>query len=84
LAIHDVVGPELFASAGYKAVGGPTGTGEWQKLMTNWHRNLFKGMDTMPEVGEGETLALVAEGAMVPEPFAGREQCPVAWCNFRG
>jgi hypothetical protein len=80
LAIHDVVGPELFTSAGYKAVGGPSGTGEWQKLMTNWHRNLFRGMDMMPEVAEGQTLALLADGAAVPEPFAAR----VSWVDNVG
>ena len=80
LAIHDVVGPELFTSAGYKAVGGPSGTGEWQKLMTNWHRNLFTGMDMMPELAMDQRLALLAGGAAVPDGFAGR----VTWVENVG
>jgi hypothetical protein len=80
LAIHDVVGPELFTSAGYKAVGGPSGTGEWQKLMTNWHRNLFTGMEAMPELAMDQRLALVADGADLPEPFAAR----VTWVENIG
>lgn len=80
LAIHDVVGPELFTSPGYKAVGGPAGTGEWQKLMTNWHRNLFKGMETMPEMAMDQRLALVADGVAVAEPFAAR----VTWVENVG
>ncbi len=80
LAIHDVVGPELFTSAGYKAVGGPSGTGEWQKLITNWHRNLFTGMDTMPALADGQRLALLADGAAVPDGFAGR----VTWVKNAG
>ncbi len=51
LAIHDVDDAGVFDSAEYHAVGGPTGTGQWQALMTNWHRNLFTGCDAMPAVG---------------------------------
>lgn len=80
LAIHDVIGPDLFTSAGYKAIGGPAGTGEWQKLMTKWHRNLFRGMNAMPEMGESQMLALLTDGADVPEPFAAR----VAWVENIG
>lgn len=74
LAIHDVSGPELFTSTGYTSVGGPSGTGEWQKVMTNWHRNVYDGMTVMPEVGEGQLLALAEDGAVLPEPYVGRAQ----------
>lgn len=80
LAIHDVCGPELFTSVGYTSVGGPSGTGEWQKVMTNWHRNLFQGMDTMLELAMDQRLALVADEAEVPAGLAGR----VTWVENIG
>ena len=75
LAVHDVSGPELFAEARYGTVGGPSGTGEWQKLMTNWSRNLFDGCVQMPEVGADEVVVLVDDPACVPASFADRATC---------
>ena len=72
LAVHDVVGPELFEGTGYRTVGGPSGTGEWQKVMTNWSRNLFDGCDTMPEVKAGETLVIVDDAAKLPDAYNAR------------
>ena len=43
VALHQVDGPEVFASAAYTAKAGPGGTGEWRELMTNWYRNVFAG-----------------------------------------
>ncbi|MGI9411485.1 MAG: hypothetical protein ACR2OV_15510 [Hyphomicrobiaceae bacterium] len=67
LAIHDVSGPEFFESAAYRNVGGPTGTGEWRDRMTNWYRNLFDGLEAMPDVGEDQRLVIAEEGGQVPE-----------------
>ena len=66
LAIHDVSGPDFFESAAYQAVGGPTGTGEWRDRMTNWYRNLFDGLASMPEVNEDQRLVVVDEGGSLP------------------
>ena len=59
LAIHDVDGPELFDSAGYKSKGGPVNTAPWQDLMTNWYRNLFEGLERMPALSGDERLVVV-------------------------
>jgi hypothetical protein len=72
LAIHDVIGPQLFDGSGYRSVGGPSGTGEWQKVMTNWSRNLFDGCESMPEVKPNETLALVDDAAKLPPAYRDR------------
>lgn len=66
LAVHDVVGPELFEGDGYRGVGGPSGTGAWRALMTNWSRNLFSGCDALPEVAMDARLALVDDAAKLP------------------
>ena len=60
LAMHCVPGPQFFESDAYRQKGGRDATGEWQSLMTNWHRNLFKGLDAAPDVRDGEVL-LVTE-----------------------
>ena len=67
LAIHDVSGPELFESSAYRAVGGPSGTGAWRDRMTNWYRNLFDGLEAMPEVGDDQCLVVTEDGAAIPE-----------------
>jgi hypothetical protein len=72
LAIHDVAGPELFSGAGYRSVGGPAGTGEWQQVMTNWSRNLFDGCECMPEVKPRETLVLVDDAVTLPPAYRDR------------
>ena len=80
LAIHDVQGPEVFESVSYKAVGGPSGTGEWQPLMTNWYRNLFDGIDRLPEVSTDQILVVLDEGAVAPADLEGR----VTWLSIAG
>lgn len=80
LAIHDVVGPELFEGTGYRTVGGPSGTGEWRDVMTNWSRNLFEGCDAMPDIGPDEKLALVDDPSKLPAAFGER----VTWLHSIG
>lgn len=70
LAIHDVVGPELFEGTGYRSVGGPSGTGEWRDVMTNWSRNLFDGCAAMPDVGDDQILVITDDRAKVPAAYA--------------
>lgn len=80
LAIHDVVGPELFDGTGYRTVGGPSGTGEWRDVMTNWSRNLFEGCAAMPEVAPDETLVIVDDAARIPAAVTDR----VTWLSNVG
>ena len=80
LAIHDVVGPELFEGTGYRSVGGPSGTGEWRDVMTNWSRNLFEGCAAMPEVGADEKLVIIDDAAKLPAAYKDR----VTWLNSIG
>jgi hypothetical protein len=63
VALHQVDGPEVFTSAPYRAKAGPGGTGEWQTLMNNWHRNVFAGIDATPDVPETGALVVVEDGA---------------------
>jgi hypothetical protein len=71
LALHDVASPAVFESAAYKASGGPASTGEWQAAHTNWHRNLYAGVDATPEVAPDEHLILAEGDAKVPPALAG-------------
>jgi hypothetical protein len=80
LAIHNIDAPELFESSAYRAVGGPTGTGEWRTKMTNWHRNLFEGYDDLRELGFDERLAFIAADASLPDDLEKR----VTWLSNAG
>ncbi len=80
LAVHAVDGPEVFESRAYLAVGGPTGTGEWRDKMTNWHRNLFQGCNSLGALASEERLALVADGAKLDDAVAKR----VIWLTNAG
>ena len=62
VALHEVDSPEIFASPGYRAKGGPSNTGEWQAKMGRWHRNLF-GVDHTPDVPMDARLVVVEEGS---------------------
>jgi len=70
LALHDVASPAVFESAVYKASGGPASTGEWQNAHTNWHRNLYAGLDGTPEVALDGHLILAEGNARVPPDLA--------------
>ena len=80
LAVHDVIGPELFEGQSYRTVGGPSGTGAWRDIMTNWSRNLYDGCEAMPEVGPDEKLVLVDDAAKLPAAFGAR----AVWLNSIG
>jgi hypothetical protein len=62
VALHEVSGPEVFESEAYRAKAGPAGTGEWRDKMTNWHRNLFTGLDHTPDVAPNQWLAVIEDG----------------------
>ena len=62
VALHEVDGPEVFTSDAYRAVAGPSNTGEWQSKMDNWHRNVFRGIDHTPDVPADARLGIVEHG----------------------
>src|SRR5437763_3031153 len=43
LALHEVSGPEMFASAAYRSRGGPVSTGEWRQLQTQLAPQSLRG-----------------------------------------
>ena len=63
VALHQVTGPDVFASAAYRAKAGPEGTGEWRERMNNWHRNVLSGIDATPDVPEEGALVVLEDGA---------------------
>jgi hypothetical protein len=69
LALHDVASPAVFESAEYRANGGPASTGEWQKEHTNWHRNLYAGIDATPDVAPDAHLLLAEGVTSLPAPL---------------
>jgi hypothetical protein len=68
VALHQVTGPEVFASDAYRAKAGPEGTGEWRDRMHNWHRNVLSGIAETPDVPMTGALVVAEDGASVPIP----------------
>jgi hypothetical protein len=68
VALHEVDSAEIFTSPTYRALAGPSNTGEWQAKMGNWHRNLFDRAHT-PDVPMEERLIVVEHdsGAVLPK-----------------
>ena len=68
--IYSVDGPAVFASAAYKAVGGPVHreVADWSRQFTHWRRNLFVAADggdvRAPGFALGEAVRM--EDAEVP------------------
>jgi hypothetical protein len=79
VALHEVDSPEIFASAVYRAKGGPSNTGEWRRKMNNWQRNLF-GADHTPDVPIDARLVVVEEGCGSALP----DQVSVRWMEAVG
>jgi hypothetical protein len=80
LALHEVASAAVLESPEYRAVGGPTSTGEWQAEHTNWQRNLFAGLDATPDVPADAHLLVLDAGANLPPPHA----TAVAWLESVG
>jgi hypothetical protein len=59
VALHEVDSPGLFDGPVYRGQAGPSNTGEWRTKMGKWHRNLFAGVDTTPDVPADARLVLV-------------------------
>lgn len=66
LAVYSVPGPQFFESDAYRQKGGRGSTGEWKPLMTNWHRNLYQGLDIAPEVREDQMLIVTEVDSSSP------------------
>ena len=65
LAIHSIDGLDVLQGSEYRQKGGGN-FARWQQHITDWHRNLYAGLDRAPAVGAGEYLAVSAIG---PEPL---------------
>jgi hypothetical protein len=80
VALHEVDSPDVFTGPAYRAKAGPTNTGEWQKKMNNWHRNLFDGVEHTPDVPMDARLLVIEPdaGAALPATIS------VAWMSAVG
>ncbi|MCD7097337.1 hypothetical protein [Stenotrophomonas sp. MMGLT7] len=66
LAIHSIDGLGVLQGDEYLQKGGGN-FARWQRHITDWHRNLYDGLDRAPAIGVDEYLALSAIG---PGPLA--------------
>ncbi|MBO9123002.1 MULTISPECIES: sugar ABC transporter [unclassified Rhizobium] len=62
LALHSIDGLDILTGDEYRQKGGGN-FARWQRHITDWHRNLYSGVDQAPAIGEGEYLALSARGS---------------------
>jgi hypothetical protein len=69
LAVYTVANADVLTSAAYRAKAGPTSTGHWQSLMTNWHRNVVEGLDQLPEIPHDSWLALMDRKTQAAPPI---------------
>jgi len=61
LALHSIDGLDILTGEEYRLKGGGN-FARWQQHITDWHRNLYGGIERAPAIGEGEYLALTATG----------------------
>lgn len=61
LALHTVDGHEILSGDEYREKGGGN-FARWQPDITDWHRNLYDGLDSAPDVAAGEYLVLSSTG----------------------
>ncbi len=66
LAVHSIRDAAVLDQTDYRAMGGGT-FGGWDDLVTNWHRNLFAGMEAAPEVSAEDCLVVLDDPAMAHE-----------------
>lgn len=62
LAIHSIDGFDILTGEEYRQKGGGN-FARWQQHITDWHRNLYAGIDRAPAIAEDEHLALSAKGS---------------------
>lgn len=61
LALHSIDGLDVLTGEEYRRKGGGN-FARWQQHITDWHRNLYDGLERAPAIGEGECLASSAGG----------------------
>lgn len=61
-AMHSLRDADVLG-AQYKGVGGGSFGGGWDDMITNWHRNLFAGLDMAPEVAADAGLLVLDDPA---------------------
>lgn len=65
LALHSIDGLEILQGEEYARKGGGN-FARWQQHITDWHRNLYRGLDRAPAVEQGNYLLVSRVG---PEPL---------------
>lgn len=65
LALHSIDGLEVLQGDEYARKGGGN-FARWQHHITDWHRNLYSGLDRAPAVEQGDYLLVSRVG---PEPI---------------
>ena len=84
-AVHDIASAGMFESEVYITRGGRQSNGDWQPLMTHWHRNLYDWAGETPEVQPGSHLLLVDEKREVAErEIALPRDVQMTWLNLVG
>lgn len=61
LAIHTIDGLDVLNGDEYREKGGGN-FARWQPDITDWHRNLYDGVDLAPDVTTGEVLLVTSTG----------------------
>lgn len=61
LAVHTIDGLEVLNGDEYREKGGGN-FARWQPDITDWHRNLYHGLERAPDVVAGEYLVLTSTG----------------------
>ncbi|WP_245586678.1 sugar ABC transporter [Pleomorphomonas oryzae] len=62
LALHSIDGLDVLTGEEYRQKGGGN-FARWQQHITDWHRNLYDGLDRAPDVGPDELLLISSVGA---------------------
>lgn len=83
LAMHSVDGLDILTSEEYRQKGGGN-FARWQPHITDWHRNLYAGLDRAPSIGPDEILAISEKGpeSLIRLGFAFNELHAVALEKF--
>lgn len=61
LALHSIVDLGVLQSDEYHRNGGG-GFARWQRHITDWHRNLYQGLDRAPAIGRHDYLVVTETG----------------------
>lgn len=72
LALHSIDGLDVLQSEEYRRKGGGN-FARWQHHITDWHRNLYAGLERAPGVAAGQCLIVSAIG---PDPLLGMGLSP--------